>query len=89
MVFHHSPAAGSVIRASVIPPQNERGEKYNFLLMNQEALHEDVSFFRRQIIAILKQAVAGSPVPELCGEHGFSNATFYNGAPSVVASMRR
>jgi putative transposase len=30
-----------------------------------------------QIIAILKQAEAGGPVPELCREHGISNATFY------------
>ncbi len=30
-----------------------------------------------QIIAILKQAEAGSPVPELCREHGMSSATFY------------
>ena len=30
-----------------------------------------------QIIAILKQAEAGSPVPELWREHGVSNATFY------------
>ncbi len=29
-----------------------------------------------QIIAILKQAEAGSPVPELCREHGMSSATF-------------
>jgi putative transposase len=29
-----------------------------------------------QIIAILEQAEAGSPVPELCREHGNSNATF-------------
>jgi len=28
-------------------------------------------------IAILKQTEAGSHVPELCREHGFSNATFY------------
>ena len=34
-------------------------------------------FTDSQIIAILKQAEAGSPVPELCREHGFSNATFY------------
>jgi putative transposase len=27
--------------------------------------------------AILMQAEAGSPVPELCREHGISNATFY------------
>jgi len=29
------------------------------------------------IIAILKQAEGGSPDPELCREHGISNATFY------------
>ena len=34
-------------------------------------------FTDSQIIAILKQAKAGSPVPELCSEHGISNATFY------------
>jgi putative transposase len=30
-----------------------------------------------QIIAILKQAEAGSPIPELCREHGMSTASFY------------
>ena len=30
-----------------------------------------------QIISILKQAEAGSPVPDLCREHGMSSATFY------------
>ena len=30
-----------------------------------------------QIMAILKQAEAGSPIPELCREHGMSSATFY------------
>ena len=30
-----------------------------------------------QIIAILQQAEAGSPIPELCREHGMSTATFY------------
>jgi putative transposase len=34
-------------------------------------------FTDSQIIAILKQAEGGSPVPELCREHGVSNATFY------------
>ena len=29
------------------------------------------------MIAILKQAESGSPVPELCREHGISSATFY------------
>lgn len=30
-----------------------------------------------QIIAILKQVEAGSPIPELCREHGMSTPTFY------------
>ena len=30
-----------------------------------------------QIINILKQALAGMPMPELCREHGMSNASFY------------
>jgi putative transposase len=30
-----------------------------------------------QILAILKQAESGVPVPELCREHGMSSATFY------------
>ncbi len=31
----------------------------------------------RQIIAVLKEAEAGTPVPALCRTHGISNATFY------------
>ena len=34
-------------------------------------------FTDNQIIAVLKQAEAGTPVPELCREHGISSATFY------------
>jgi putative transposase len=34
-------------------------------------------FSDSQIIAILNQSEAGSPVPELCREHGISSATFY------------
>ena len=34
-------------------------------------------FSNAQIIAILNQAEAGSPIPELCREHGISSATFY------------
>jgi putative transposase len=34
-------------------------------------------FTDSQILAILKQAEAGSPVPELCREHGISSACFY------------
>lgn len=30
-----------------------------------------------QIIAILKQAEAGTPIPDLCREHGMSSASFY------------
>ena len=30
-----------------------------------------------QILAILKQAETGTPVPQLCREHGMSSATFY------------
>ena len=30
-----------------------------------------------QILAILKQAENGVPVPELCREHGMSSASFY------------
>jgi putative transposase len=34
-------------------------------------------FSDSQIIAILKQAEAGTGVPDLCREHGISTATFY------------
>ena len=34
-------------------------------------------FTESQIINLLKQAEAGSPVPDLCREHGMSSATFY------------
>ena len=34
-----------------------------------------------QIMAILKQAEAGTPVPELCREHGMSSASFYKWRP--------
>jgi putative transposase len=34
-------------------------------------------FTDSQIINILKQAEAGTPVTELCREHGMSDATFY------------
>mgnify|MGYP002038725453 FL=1 len=29
------------------------------------------------VMAVLKQAEGGTPVPELCREHGISSATFY------------
>ena len=34
-------------------------------------------FTDNQILAILRQAEAGAPVPELCREHTISSATFY------------
>ncbi len=34
-------------------------------------------FTDSQILAILKQAESGVPVPELCRENGMSSATFY------------
>jgi len=40
--------------------------------MIEEIVDED-----KQILAILRQAEGGVPVPELCREHGMSNASFY------------
>ena len=34
-------------------------------------------FTDSQILAVLKQAEAGTPIPQLCREHGISSATFY------------
>lgn len=34
-------------------------------------------FTDSQIMAILKQAETGTPVPQLCREHGMSSASFY------------
>jgi putative transposase len=36
-----------------------------------------LKFTDSQILSILKQAEAGTPVPELCREHSISSATFY------------
>lgn len=35
-------------------------------------------FTEAQIVAILRQAEGGMPVPDLCREHGISTATFYS-----------
>tara|TARA_R110002020_G_scaffold474461_1_gene705950 strand:+ start:4249 stop:4467 length:219 start_codon:yes stop_codon:yes gene_type:complete len=35
-------------------------------------------FTDAHILAILKQGESGVPVPDLCREHGISNATYYN-----------
>jgi len=42
-------------------------------------------FTDSQILAILKQAESGVPVPELCREHGMSSASTLNGEPSSAA----
>jgi putative transposase len=34
-------------------------------------------FTDSQIMAVLKQSEGGTPVPDLCREHGISSATFY------------
>lgn len=34
-------------------------------------------FTDSQILSILKQAEAGTPLADLCREHGFSSASFY------------
>lgn len=34
-------------------------------------------FTDSQILTVLKQAESGTPVPNLCREHGISSATFY------------
>jgi putative transposase len=34
-------------------------------------------FTDSQIIAVLKQAEGGTPVPDLCRQHGISSATLY------------
>lgn len=41
-----------------------------------------------QILAILKQAEAGTAVPSLCREHGMSSATFYPPGPRGGPGMR-
>lgn len=34
-------------------------------------------FSEAQIMAVLRQAEGGMPVPDLCREHGISTASFY------------
>lgn len=38
---------------------------------------KELRFTDSQIIALLKQAEAGTPVPDLCRQRGISSATFY------------
>jgi putative transposase len=43
----------------------------------QEIRMKNSRYTDSQIISILKQAEAGTAVPELCREHGMSSASFY------------
>lgn len=45
--------------------------------MIEEILMKTSRFSERQILAILRQAEGGVPVPDLCREHGMSTASFY------------
>ncbi len=52
-------------------------------------------FSEPQILAILRQAEGGVPVPELCWEHGMSTASFYKWRPkyggmdaSMISQMK-
>jgi len=45
--------------------------------MIEEILMNTSRFSEPQILAILRQAEGGVPVPELCREHGMSTASFY------------
>ena len=47
--------------------------------MSSQEVHIKRSIFsEHQILQILKQAEAGTPVAKLCREHGMSSATLYN-----------
>ena len=41
-------------------------------------------FIDSQILAVLKQADAGTPLPNLCREHGISSATWCEAARSLL-----
>jgi len=47
------------------------------LNLSREVPVKKSRFTDSQIIAVLKQAEAGTPVPQLCRTHGISKATFY------------
>jgi len=52
-------------------------------------------FTDSQIVAVLKQAEVGVPVPDLCRQHGISSATFckwhskFGGLPQLVTLPQR
>jgi putative transposase len=45
-------------------------------------------FTDSQILAVLRQAEAGTAVPDLCREHGISSATFYKWRSKYVMTHR-
>ena len=63
---------------SVIPPPINGLQSIIFSgFMIEEILMKTSRFSEPQIMAILRQAEGGVPVPELCREHGMSTASFY------------
>ncbi len=51
--------------------------EFSRIIMKKEFYMKVSRYTDSQIMAILKQAEVGLPVPELCREHGMSSATFY------------
>ena len=56
-------------------------QSWNFLVRFPRRFHEAGCFTDSQVVAIHKQAESGTPVPELCREHGISSVTF---APALT-----
>ena len=46
-------------------------------------------FTETQIVSMLKEADAGSPVNEIWRKYGISSATYYKGRPSMAGWRRR
>ena len=67
--------AGIMPRSS---PRKKAPSKSRITALRQKDFYMKHSRYSdSQIIAILKQAESGTPVPSLCREHGMSSATFY------------
>lgn len=66
--------------AGAQPPSSAKLQPSGFQptnLSSRYVLREEAPFTDNQILAILKQAETGTPVPQLCREHGMSSASFY------------